>query len=83
VNVATQKKNPSSLLWFMIQTIRMRKNYKAFSRGDMKFINVENPKVLAFTRTYGEETILVVTNLSRYAQAAQLDLQNITNYYPV
>lgn len=82
VNVATQKKNPSSLLWFMIQIIRMRKNYRAFSRGDMKFINVENPKVLAFTRTYNDEIILVVANLSRYAQAASLDLQNYKNFIP-
>jgi maltose alpha-D-glucosyltransferase/alpha-amylase len=83
VNVANQKKNPSSLLWFMINIIRMRKNYKAFSRGDMKFISVENPKVLAFTRTYENETILVITNLSRYAQAAQLDLQQYRNFVPV
>jgi maltose alpha-D-glucosyltransferase/alpha-amylase len=83
VNVANQKKNPSSLLWFMINIIRMRKNYKAFGRGDMKFVNVENPKILAFTRTYQEETILVITNLSRYAQAAHLDLQNFRNHVPV
>jgi maltose alpha-D-glucosyltransferase/alpha-amylase len=83
VNVANQKKNPSSLLWFMINIIRMRKNYKAFGRGDMKFVNVENPKILAFTRTYEDETILVITNLSRYAQAAHLDLQNFRNYVPV
>ena len=82
VNVANQKKNPSSLYWFMTQMIRMRKNYKAFSRGDMKFINVENPKVLAFTRTYQDETLLVVANLSRYAQPAQLDLQSFKNYIP-
>jgi maltose alpha-D-glucosyltransferase / alpha-amylase len=83
VNVANQKKNPSSLLWFMINIIRMRKNYKAFGRGDMKFVNVENPKILAFTRTYEDETILVITNLSRYAQAAHLDLQNFRNHVPV
>lgn len=83
VNVANQKKNPSSLLWFMTHIIRMRKSYKAFGRGDMKFINVENPKVLAFTRTYGSETILIVTNLSRYAQPAQLDLQAFKGYVPV
>jgi maltose alpha-D-glucosyltransferase/alpha-amylase len=82
VNVANQKKNPSSLYWFMAQTIRMRKNYKAFSRGDMKFINVENPKVLAFARTYNDETILVVANLSRYAQPAHMDLQTYKNYVP-
>ena len=45
VNVETQRRNPSSLFWFMKQFITMRKKFKAFGRGDMKFINVENPKV--------------------------------------
>lgn len=80
VNVASQKKNPSSLLWFMTHIIKKRKNYKAFGRGDMKFINVENPKVLAFTRNYEKETILVVANLSRYAQPAHLDLNAYKGY---
>jgi maltose alpha-D-glucosyltransferase/alpha-amylase len=83
VNVETQYRNTSSLLWFMKRLIAMRKKYKSFSRGDMKFINVENSKVLAFTRTYEEETILVVVNLSRYSQAAELDLSEFKGYVPV
>lgn len=83
INVETQLRNPSSLLWFMKRMITMRKKYKAFSRGDMKFINVENPKVLAFTRTYEEETILVVVNLSRYSQPAELDLTEYKGFIPV
>jgi maltose alpha-D-glucosyltransferase/alpha-amylase len=83
VNVETQYRNTSSLLWFMKRLIGMRKKYKAFGRGDMKFINVENSKVLAFTRTYGDEVILVVANLSRYSQAAELDLSEFKGYVPV
>ena len=83
VNVETQYRNTSSLLWFMKRMIGMRKKYKAFSRGDMKFINVENSKVLAFTRSYEDEIILVVVNLSRYSQAAELDLSEFKGYVPV
>ena len=50
VNVETQRQNTSSLFWFMKHLISMRKKYKAFGRGDMNFMNVDNPKVLAFTR---------------------------------
>ena len=82
VNVETQRKNPSSLLWFMKQLIQMRKKHPAFSRGNMKFINLENPKILAFTRTFQEETLLVIVNLSRYAQAAQLDLVEYKGFQP-
>ena len=83
LNVEAQWRNPSSLLWFMKNIIAMRKKYKAFSRGDLKFLNLENPKVLVFTRTYEEEIILVVVNLSRYSQAAEIDLRNYKGYVPV
>ncbi|MBC7922277.1 MAG: maltose alpha-D-glucosyltransferase [Ferruginibacter sp.] len=87
VNVETQRGNPSSLLWFMKRTINVRKKYKAFSRGDLTFINVENPKVLAFTRCYEDEirseTVLVVVNLSRFSQAAEMDLGAHQGYLPV
>ena len=83
VNVETQKRNTSSLFWFMKRMINMRKNYKAFSRGDMKFLPVENPKILAFTRSYDDETLLVVCNLSKYAQPAEIDIREYSGYMPV
>lgn len=83
VNVETQSRNPSSLLWFMKRIISMRKRFKAFSRGDMKFLNLDNPKVLAFTRSYGDEIILVIVNLSRYAQPAEIDLHEYKGTTPV
>lgn len=83
VNVETQNRNTSSLLWFMKRIINTRKKYKAFSRGDMKFINAENPKALAFTRSYNNDTMLVVVNLSRYSQPVQLDLSEFKGYVPV
>ncbi len=83
VNVENQRRNTSSLFWFMKRMINMRKNYKAFSRGDLKFIQVDNPKVLAFTRTYQDETILVVVNLSKYAQPAEIDLKSYKGFLPV
>jgi maltose alpha-D-glucosyltransferase/alpha-amylase len=61
----------------------MRKRFKAFSRGDIKFLAPANAKVLAFTRTYEDETILVVVNLSRFSQAAELDLSAFKDYAPI
>ena len=83
VNVDIQRKNTSSLLWWTRRIINTRKQYKAFSRGDMKFIPMENPKILAFTRTYKDETMLVVVNLSRYSQPAELNLSRFKGYTPV
>jgi maltose alpha-D-glucosyltransferase/alpha-amylase len=83
VNVETQRGNTSSLFWFMKRIINMRKKYKAFSRGDMKFIQVDNPKILAFTRTYEEETLLIIVNLSKYSQPAEVDIKSFKGFVPV
>ena len=83
VNVETQRANTSSLFWFMKRIINMRKKYKAFSRGDQKFINVDNPNILAFTRTYEEQTMLVIVNLSRYSQPAQLYFEDFKGSVPI
>lgn len=83
VNVEMQRQNTSSLFWFMKRMINMRKKYKAFGRGDMQFIHVENPKILAFTRSYADETILVIVNLSKFSQAAEIDLSAYKGYVPV
>ena len=83
VNVETQMRNTSSLFWFMKHLISMRKKYKAFGRGDMKFINVDNPKILAFTRSYEDETILVIVNLSKFSQPAEVDLAEFHGSVPV
>ncbi|WP_374163936.1 maltose alpha-D-glucosyltransferase [Arcticibacter sp. MXS-1] len=83
VNVEIQSRNTSSLLWWTKRIISMRKKYKAFSRGDMKFIDSENAKVLSFVRTYEDETILVVANLSRFSQAVELQLDAFVGFSPV
>ncbi|HEX8462518.1 MAG TPA: maltose alpha-D-glucosyltransferase, partial [Segetibacter sp.] len=83
VNVEMQRANTSSLFWFMKRMINMRKHFKAFGRGDMKFLTVQNPKILAFTRSYEDENILVIVNLSKYSQAAEIDLTHFGGYVPV
>lgn len=83
VNVEIQSWNTSSLFWWMKRLINKRKHYKALSRGDMKFVFSENPKILAFTRTYEEQSMLVVVNLSRYTQPVELDLSAFQGYNPV
>lgn len=80
VNVENQKSNPSSLFWFMKRIIQFRKKYKALSRGNLKFIYVDNPKILAYIREYEEEKILVVINLSRFSQPAEMQLQEYAGF---
>ena len=74
VNVESQQANPNLLLWWMKRLIGLRKQSPAFGRGSVEFLYPDNPKVLAFVSTYEEQSILVVANLSRYAQGVQLDM---------
>ncbi|MBX6340880.1 MAG: maltose alpha-D-glucosyltransferase, partial [Thermomicrobiaceae bacterium] len=83
VNVEAQQNNPSSLLWWMKRLIALRKRYQAFGRGSLEFLQPENRKVLVFLRRYGDEQILVVANLSRFAQAVELDLSAHRGMVPV
>jgi maltose alpha-D-glucosyltransferase/alpha-amylase len=74
VNVEAQSRSLSSLLSATKRLISVRKSTLAFGRGTMTFIRPANRSVLAYVRQYGEEVILCVANLSRSAQATELDL---------
>ncbi|MGC3989984.1 MAG: maltose alpha-D-glucosyltransferase [Chthoniobacteraceae bacterium] len=83
VNVETQERNLSSLLWWMRRVISMRKHSKAFSQGTIEFLLPDNPKLLAFIREYDGEKVLVLANLSRFTQAVELDLSRWAGFAPV
>jgi len=83
INVETQGRNLSSLLWWMKRVIGMRKRFKAFGRGSTNLLAPQNPRILAFTRHYQDETILMVANLSRFSQVADLNLSEYAGLTPV
>jgi maltose alpha-D-glucosyltransferase/alpha-amylase len=83
VNVEAQQGNPTSLLWWMKRIIALRKNYKAFGRGSLTFLHPENRRIVAFVREYESEQILVVANMSRFVQYADLDLSAYRGLVPV
>lgn len=83
VNVDWQAQNPRSLLWWMRRILALRKRHTTvFGRGGIEFVETGNQKVLAYVRTppdagsAGDDAVpvLVVANLSRHAQACQLEL---------
>ena len=83
VNVEAQQGNPNSLLSWMKRMIALRKRFKAFGRGDLRFLYPDNRKVLVFVRTFEEERVLVVANLSRLTQHVSLDLSEFEGLVPV
>ncbi len=83
VNVENQERHPTSFLWWKRRVINKRRQYKAFGRGSIRFVNTSNPKVLAFVREHEDEAILVIVNLSRYSQFVELDLHEFAGSVPM
>jgi maltose alpha-D-glucosyltransferase / alpha-amylase len=83
VNVEAQESNPHSLLWWMRRVIALRKRHRAFSRGTLELLAPDNHRVLAFLRRFENEILLVVVNLSRFVQHAELDLSPLAGMTPV
>jgi maltose alpha-D-glucosyltransferase/alpha-amylase len=82
INVEAQQNNPTSLLWWMKHLIALRKRFKAFSRGKLELLRPQNPKILAFIRSFDGERILVVANLSRFVQYVELNLKEYQGMVP-
>jgi maltose alpha-D-glucosyltransferase/alpha-amylase len=83
VNVENQQANQHSLLWWTKRLIALRKRHQAFGRGTLEFLQPDNRKVLCFVRRYGDETILVVANLSRFVQGVSVDMAEFRGMMPV
>jgi len=83
VNVESQRKFEHSLLCWMKSLIRVRNSVHVFSRGSIKFLYPSNHRVLAYVRQLGEETVLVVNNLSGSPQATELDMRRYKDYIPI
>lgn len=82
VNVTNQERDRFSYLWWMKQSIALRRRFKAFGRGSLRFLRSGNPKVLAFLRKFEDEAMLIVANLSRYPQRLDLDLSDYAGFIP-
>jgi maltose alpha-D-glucosyltransferase/alpha-amylase len=83
VNVEAQESDAASLLQWMRNMIRLRKQFKVLGRGTIEFLSPSNGKVLAYVRRYRDNVILCVANLSRTVQPAELDLSGFAGLMPV
>ena len=83
VNVEAQMRDSHSLLNWTRRILAVRKEHKAFGRGTLRFLYPKNRKAFAYLREHDGETILCVANLSRSAQAFELDLAEFAGQHPV
>ena len=83
LNVETQRLNPESFWWWMKRLIALRQRHPVFGRGALEFLFPDNPKVLVYLRSDAQEQVLVVANLSRFAQCVELDLSRFEGMVPL
>lgn len=83
VNVEAQQRYSTSFLNWVREMILLRKRHPVFGRGALNFIKPDNRKVFAFARSYLDETVLCVFNLSQFAQPVELDLREYEGCTPV
>jgi maltose alpha-D-glucosyltransferase / alpha-amylase len=83
INVEAQERYPFSFLNWMKRLIATRKQHRVFGRGSLEFVGCPNRKVLAYLRRDERETILIVTNLSRNVQPAELELRAFDGLIPI
>jgi maltose alpha-D-glucosyltransferase/alpha-amylase len=83
VNVEAQSSSPSSLINWLRRLIAVRQGYQVFGRGALSFLMPANRKIMAYVRTYGDDVVLCVANLSRSPQQTSLDLSAYAGRVPV
>ena len=88
INVEAQASDPHSLLNWMRRLLAVRKQQKAFGRGSLRMLTPSNRRILAYVREYTgadgkTELVLCVANVSRAAQAAELELSQHAGMVPV
>jgi alpha-glucosidase len=71
-NVESQTADPDSILNFVKNIIRIRKNEPALQRGDFNPAITDPGHLLAFTRTLGADKIIVILNFSSRELTYQL-----------
>jgi maltose alpha-D-glucosyltransferase/alpha-amylase len=83
INVEAQLASTSSLLNWTRRMVAVRRNYRAFGRGSLRFLYPANRKVLTYLREFEHERILCVVNISRAPQAVEVDLSEFKGATPI
>ncbi|HNW33838.1 MAG TPA: maltose alpha-D-glucosyltransferase [Candidatus Ozemobacteraceae bacterium] len=82
LNVEAQNRVPTSLLNWVRRLIRIRGRHKLFGRGTLRLIPNSNSRVISFLRELGMQKMMVIANLSRFAQPCEMQLAALNGWTP-
>ncbi|MBH0168859.1 glycoside hydrolase family 13 protein [Fictibacillus sp. 18YEL24] len=75
INVEKQEQDEHSILSFYKKMIALKKSNEVFTYGVYDLILEEDVQIYAYTRTLGEEKIVVITNLSKTEAKFETELK--------
>ncbi|MQR94125.1 glycoside hydrolase family 13 protein [Fictibacillus phosphorivorans] len=75
INVEKQEQDEHSILSFYKKMIALKKKNEVFTYGVYDLILEEDEQIYAYTRTLGEEKIVVITNLSKTEAKFETELK--------
>ena len=73
-NVESEKKDPNSILNFYRNLLALRHTNKALLDGNYIALNQDDPSVLSYLRSYKDQGVIVVLNMSDSQQTVGFDL---------
>ncbi len=83
VNVANARSDPGSLFNVIKRMIQVRKAHLAFGLGGFRWVDPGTSAVAGYLRTYGEETLLCLNNVSDLPQPVRVNLEGLRSASPI
>lgn len=62
INASQQLKDPDSIFHYYKKMVSLRKEYDVIAYGDFEALDVKNPSVMAYRRTYKGQTLVAASN---------------------
>ena len=72
INVEKELEDKDSIYYFYKELIKLRKEKKVISEGIIEFIEKEDADLLAYKRSYEEESLVVFNNLSEKEKVVEI-----------
>lgn len=84
INVAAQNEDPNSVLNHFRALSKLRKENKVLVYGAYELIAKDHPQIYAYTRTYGNDKVLILMNFSTGSSFIETELNGeiLINNYP-
>jgi len=80
INVAHQLADKTSLFHSISHMVNIRKQHHTFGHGTMEWVITDNPSFAVYTRSYQDDVLLIINNLSAAPQIISLPTEYHANY---